>query len=83
MKTIRSLFVTVSIFAAVLYVMIASASAASLTLPASLHTMEEEAFYGDASIDDVFLPEGTKTIGERAFADSSITSIYLPSSINP
>ena len=82
MKTVRSLFTTISILAAMLYLMIASASAASLTLPTSLQVIEEEAFYGDTSLDEVLLPEGVETIGERAFADSSITSIYLPSSIN-
>lgn len=73
---------TVVIFAIILCLTIASASAASLTFPTSLQTIEDEAFYGDSSIDEIVLPEGIKTIGERAFAYSSINTIYLPSSIN-
>ena len=82
MKTLRSLLTTISIFSAMLCLMFSSASAASLTLPASLQNIEEEAFFGNTSIDEVILPEGIKTIGERAFAESSIASIYLPSSLN-
>ncbi len=57
-------------------------SADTLSFPDSLLTIEDEAFYGDSSIDEVVLPEGIKTIGESAFASSSIVSIYLPSSIS-
>lgn len=59
-----------------------TAGAATLSLPNSLQTIEEEAFYGDTSLDEVILPEEIKTIGERAFANSSIATIYLPASIN-
>ena len=75
MKTLRSLLTTISIFSAMLCLMFSSASATSLTLPASLQNIEEEAFFGNTSIDEVILPEGIKTIGERAFAESSIASI--------
>ena len=51
------------------------------TMPASLETIEEEAFYGDQSIDKVVLSDNVTTIGPRAFADSSLTEINLPGSI--
>ena len=53
----------------------------TLTLPSKLKTIEEEAFYGDKSIGSVVLPNTIKKIGDRAFANSSLTEITLPSSI--
>lgn len=53
----------------------------TLTLPSDLKIIEEEAFYGDKSLDKVVLPDGVKAIGRNAFANSSIKSINLPSSI--
>ena len=57
------------------------ALAATLTLPTGVKVIEEEAFYGDDSLDQVVLPEGVEEIGPRAFADSSLTSINLPDSL--
>ncbi|MBQ9950568.1 MAG: leucine-rich repeat protein [Clostridia bacterium] len=57
------------------------AAADTLELPAQLCAIEAEAFCGDMSIDHVELPEGVCSIGSRAFADSSISSIYLPESL--
>ena len=53
----------------------------TLTLPEDLTSIEAEAFYGDTSLGDVILPEGVTAIGERAFADSSVKSIALPSTL--
>ena len=58
------------------------ASAATLTLPAAVKEIEEEAFYGDSSLDEVVLPEGIEKIGARAFAGSSIRRIFLPASLS-
>ena len=49
--------------------------AATLTLPANLKTIQEEAFYGDTSLDEVVLPEGLERIESRAFAESSVKEI--------
>ena len=59
----------------------AEASAATLKLPSNLKTIDARAFYGDQSLDVVILPEGIRTIGSKAFADSSISEINLPSSL--
>ena len=53
----------------------------SVTLPDSLTAIEEEAFYGDTDIAEVTVPEGTKTIGARAFANSGLQIIHLPASV--
>lgn len=55
--------------------------AAAIRLPSSLKVIEDEAFYGDTSIEKVIVPEGATEIGERAFANSSLTEINLPDSI--
>ena len=52
-----------------------------LTLPAGLKTIEEEAFYGDTSIDSVTLPQGILEIRARAFANSSLKTVNLPDSL--
>lgn len=52
-----------------------------LTLPPSLKTVQAQAFMGDRSLEEVILPEGLETIGEMAFADTSITLITLPRSL--
>ena len=57
------------------------ACASGLMLPAGVITIEEEAFYGDTSLDVVILPEGLETIGLRAFAASSVKSLQIPASV--
>ena len=57
------------------------ASATTLTIPAGVKEIEEEAFYGDTSLDEVVLPDGIERIGARAFAESSLKKINLPSSL--
>ena len=58
-----------------------SALAGTLTLPKSLKVIEKEAFYGDRSLDYVYLPEGLERIEARAFMGSSLWSINLPESL--
>ena len=57
------------------------AESAVLRIPAETRYIEEEAFCGDISLQVVIIPEGTLTIGPRAFADSSLTQITLPGSL--
>ena len=52
-----------------------------LTLPSAVRVIEEEAFEGDTSIDKVVLPEGVTAINARAFADSTLSEINLPASL--
>ena len=52
-----------------------------LVLPEGTKVIEAEAFYGDTSIREVVLPEGVETIGERAFANSGVTKVNLPESV--
>ena len=52
-----------------------------LILPKALQVIEEEAFYGDTSLDKVVLPDNVKEIGARAFANSTLSEINLPDSL--
>ena len=53
-----------------------------LSLPASLKTVEAEAFRGDTSLRYVIIPEGTTTIGSGAFADcSGLWMVLVPGSV--
>ena len=54
---------------------------ATLTLPKALKIIEEEAFAGNTSIEKVIVPDGTTEIRSRAFADSSMTELVLPDSL--
>lgn len=71
----------VLILASIIMLLSAIAYAETLTLPASLEVVEEEAFYGDTSLDAVILPEGITEIQANAFAKSSLSSINLPSTL--
>lgn len=53
----------------------------TLTLPAGLETIEEEAFCGVVSADKAVIPEGTVSVGARAFAESGFSEIRLPSTV--
>ena len=55
--------------------------AETVTLPNGLTAVEEEAFFGDASLEAVLLPEGIETIGSKAFAGTGLTAIDLPASL--
>lgn len=52
-----------------------------LTLPGSLTEIGESAFEGDASLDEVGIPDGVLSIGARAFANSSVGVVNLPPSL--
>ena len=75
----------ISLVFLLLLVLLMGCAAASaedvLTLPSSLKVIQEEAFNGDTSISKVILPEGIKRIESKAFADSSLTEINLPDSL--
>lgn len=53
----------------------------TLNIPASVKIIEEEAFYGDSSLDVVVLPEGVEAIDSRAFLGSGLRKINLPASL--
>ncbi len=59
----------------------AGAYANCLELPAGLRVIESEAFYGDASLEEVVVPEGAAEIGSLAFADSGLKRIVIPDSV--
>jgi len=49
-----------------------------LTLPASLKSIKDEAFYGDTSIGKVIVPGTVTEICSRVFAKSTLSEIVLP-----
>lgn len=55
--------------------------AATLHLPTNLKAIEANAFNNAKSLDVVDLPWGTETIGSKAFAHSSLSKIYIPSTV--
>lgn len=70
------------LFAIVLCLMLITPSLADvLKLPSGTKTIEEYAFYGDKSLDEVVLPDGIETIGDYAFAESGLKKINLPESL--
>lgn len=58
-----------------------SAQADILRLPQSLSVIDDEAFMGDTSLDEVFIPGSVLRIGDSAFANSSASVFYLPNFI--
>lgn len=78
MKKIAALF----LFLSLIMFCTCEVFAETLVLPPMLTTIKEEAFMGDTSLDIVVLPDGLRTINSRAFSDSSIKMINLPSSIS-
>ena len=79
-KNWKSVFFVV-LLAVILFSFASVASADTLTLPSSLKQIEAEAFMGNTSLDEVILPEGLESIGEKAFANSGVQRIYLPESL--
>ncbi|MCR5843962.1 MAG: leucine-rich repeat domain-containing protein [Oscillospiraceae bacterium] len=51
-------------------------------LPTNLLTIDANAFYGDSSLEEIVVPEGMETIGEKAFAYSGLKHIYLPETVS-
>lgn len=58
-----------------------SGLAETLTLPADLTEVEEEAFFGNARLESVLLPDGLQTIGPRAFAGCALKEVSLPATL--
>ena len=58
-----------------------SALADTLEFPPGLKTIEDEAFYGDQSLDKAVLPDGIQDIGNKAFGNSGLKEINLPDSL--
>ena len=52
----------------------------TIVLPDGIVTVEEESFYGVAA-QTVIITSGCKTIGPAAFAESSLCSAHIPSSV--
>ncbi len=50
-------------------------------LPAGLRAIEEEAFRGDASLEEVVLPQGLEEIGAFAFHQSGVTEVSIPGTV--
>lgn len=53
----------------------------TLTLPASLQTIEEEAFQGVQGVTHVIIPDGVTSIGARAFDDCYFCTVEIPASV--
>ena len=53
-----------------------------LTLPGGLSRLEDEAFYGDESVQYVLLGEGTESLGDRVFDEcGALRIVILPESL--
>jgi hypothetical protein len=64
------------------YIPTLARSARRIELPANLTEIEEEAFEGSIAFGEVLIPDGTETIGSRAFADCSrLVLIEIPDSV--
>ena len=57
------------------------AAADTMVLPQAMKVIGEEAFYGAVGLSSVVVPEGVIRIEARAFADSSLREIDLPSTL--
>ena len=60
----------------------AYAEGATLKLPDTLTEIEDQAFYGDTSLENVVPPRGIQKIGAQAFANSSVKIIALPENVD-
>ena len=80
MRSLKKVFTAAVLMSAVLFIL-GAAQAATLTLPADTKVIEEEAFYGDTSLDEVVLPDQIKRIESKAFSKSSVKTVFLPDSL--
>lgn len=80
-RTIQHIFLFLVICTVIVLLPVAGVQAAELKLPSGLKRIEEQAFYGDTSLDAVTIQEGTEVIGRKAFARSSVKTITLPGSL--
>ena len=82
MKSTRRLFATILALALLLTNSgLAALADTVLNMPAALKIIDEEAFYGDTSIDKVVLSDKVTEIRARAFANSTLSEINLPDSL--
>ena len=81
MKLGRRILMLVMVLALLLSDGSVLAVANTLTMPAALQIIDEEAFYGSTSIDKVVLSDNVTEIRARAFANSSLSEINLPDSL--
>lgn len=58
-----------------------SAAAQPLLLPKQLKEIADEAFRYTPELDVVDIPWGTESIGSKAFADSGLSKVYIPSTV--
>lgn len=58
-----------------------TALAGSAYLPPKVTVIDNEAYFGDRSITEAYLPNGIKTIGSKAFANTGLTTVVLPDSL--
>lgn len=80
MRSLKKVFTIAVLMSAVLFIL-GIAQASTLTLPADTKVIEEEAFYGDTSLDEVVLPDQIKRIESKAFSKSSVKTVFLPDSL--
>ncbi|MGX8706251.1 MAG: leucine-rich repeat protein, partial [bacterium] len=79
MATTRKLLSLLLIFA--LLALCGASAEVSIQLPAKLRVIGAESFAGLSGMAHVVLPEGVTEIHSRAFADTGLTGITLPSSL--
>jgi sorbitol-specific phosphotransferase system component IIA len=53
----------------------------SITIPADVTNIKEEAFSGCSGLTSITIPTSVKTIGEFAFSKSGLTTITIPASV--
>ena len=80
MRSLKKFFTIAVLMSAVLFIL-GAAQAATLTLPADTKVIEEKAFYGDTSLDEVVLPDQIKRIESKAFSKSSVKTVFLPDTL--
>ena len=73
--------ISLLLIAAILFSLSCEAFAETITLPAALEEIGEDAFYGDESLDEVVVPYGATAIGPRAFAYSGVKRITIPDTV--
>ncbi len=76
-KNLAALFLVIALMG----IGISAFAEQDIVLPLKLQIIEEEAFYADRSIERVVLQEGASEIRSRAFAQSGLIEIVLPSSL--
>ena len=81
MKNWTSMLIALVLTAALCLGAVPGMAQGVLTLPSAVKEIQAEAFKGAKGVSEIVLPEGVETIGERAFAESSIEKINLPRSV--